>query len=166
MGLFFGALIAWIVAIWVHEFGHYLAARHYGLPPAYLQIGAFCVLKITIVGVPHRFGLLPLVGFVPLPDGLSLRQQSLVALAGPLASFLTGLPVMGLARGTGSLWLAALAVFSLLGGACNFIPVPPSDGWRIAEIFAERRGNKFSDVFRYFVAFLFYGGLGALMVLS
>ena len=163
--MFFGALLAWIVAIWVHELGHYLAARRCGFPPAYLQIGAFPVIKLTIMGVPHRFGLLPLVGFVPIPDGLSLRQQSLVALAGPLASFLTGLPVMVSARSTGSLWLAALAVFSLLGVACNLIPVPPSDGWRIAEILAERRGNKFSDGFRYFIALLFYGGLGALMVL-
>ena len=165
MLVFVGALLAWIAAIWVHELGHYFAAKRFGAPPAFLQIGAYSIFSVTIAGVPHRFGLLPFVGYVSRSEGLNLKQQAMEALAGPVASLLTGLPAMFIARGSGSLWLAAFSVFSLLGVVCNLIPVAPSDGWRIAEILSAQRGLSLSNRFRYFVALLFYGGLGVLMML-
>lgn len=165
MEILFGGVSAWVVAVWVHELGHYLAARKFGCPPDFIQIGAPAVLSLRIAGVLHKFGPFLLVGFVKEAScPVRLRERACVALAGPLFNLALGLPCLFLARASGSLWLSAFTVFNLLGVVCNLIPVPPSDGWRIAELTAWSKGQRLSRGFGIFAALLFYGGMALLVV--
>ena len=108
----FGLVLVLMLA--VHEFGHYVTIRGYGLParlPMFIPfVGAY-----TVGGVPE-----------------SLEHDAYIALAGPL----TGLGAAAICFGFGfethsAFWYMAAYVGAFLN-LFNMIPVLPFDGGRIA----------------------------------
>lgn len=96
--------------IFIHEFGHFIAARYFGLKAPIFSIGfGPCLWKKTIKGTEFRISLIPLGGFVSLPEldptGMEVIQgdgdqkeesvtpaswwkRIIVAIAGPLGNIL------------------------------------------------------------------------------
>ena len=99
------SLVGWtFLACAVHEVGHLLAIRALG--------GRVEELRLTGLGAVMVSGRV-----------LSYREECLVALAGPVASFLL---TLGLAP-----FCPTLAGVSLVLGLFNFLPLSPLDGGRI-----------------------------------
>lgn len=109
-------MFAGFLSILIHELGHALMIRKYGLPTA-----------ITL----QAFG-----GFATFPAGRLDRKQSfIVTAAGPGVQFAFGLLLIGLARflniPEGSLFvpfLTFLILVSLVWSILNCLPVYPLDG--------------------------------------
>lgn len=95
------------LAISVHELGHYLAYRRYGVPVEGVYIGGPpWILQWRRGGTEYRVGLLPLVGAVASRweelDRLPPGRVFGVFLAGPLFSLLAGISgfiLLGLLKG-------------------------------------------------------------------
>lgn len=107
--------------IFVHEMGHYLAARRRGLAvgaPTFIPfVGAWIELK----ELPH-----------------DVETEAYVGIAGPLAGTFGALACYALARETGSQLLLALAYSGFFLNLFNLIPVSPFDGGRISAVLSPR----------------------------
>lgn len=110
-----------VVLIFCHEMGHYLAARRYGLR----------------VGLPT---FIPFVGaWVALEDQpRDARTEAHIGIAGPLLGTIAALACYGLARETDSKLLLALAYAGFFLNLFNLIPVAPLDGGRITAVLSPR----------------------------
>lgn len=118
------AVYAWIFGIWyavgfvalifVHEMGHYIAARRRGLnvgAPTFIPfVGAWIELR----DLPH-----------------DAETEAYVGLAGPLLGSIGALVCFYLARSTGSPLLLALAYSGFFLNLFNLIPLSPFDGGRV-----------------------------------
>lgn len=121
-------LVAVFASVVAHEFGHALTARAYGHPT-------------------RQILLLPIGGVAQI-DGsfMSHRQELLVALAGPLVSFLLAGTFFTFGAVTGDVtphsFLGALAWANLGIAAFNLVPAFPMDGGRVLRaLLAERLGS-------------------------
>lgn len=138
-----GVLAYWLVALLIaivflasllaHELSHAFVARHYGMP----------VRRITLWLLG---GVSELEGEAPHP-----KADLLIALAGPLASAVSGGVFAGLAVGASSAGLPRLVVASLawlavvngLLAAFNLLPGAPLDGGRVLRAILWRvRGDR------------------------
>ncbi len=126
LGLAF--LVAVFASVVAHEFGHALTARAYGHPT-------------------RQILLLPIGGVAQI-DGsyMTNRQELLVALAGPLVSFLLAGAFFTFGAVTGdvspSSFLGAVAWANLGIAAFNLVPAFPMDGGRVFRaLLADRLGN-------------------------
>lgn len=121
-----------VLSILLHELGHALTARRYGLTG----------LSITL----HGFG-----GFAVSRGARTPRQSLVIALAGPAATFATGFVLIGLGRAGESLTafgsaasiqsflIEDLGRLNVLLGFLNLVPVLPWDGGQALQaIFAHR----------------------------
>ena len=110
-----------VVLMFIHEMGHYLAARQRGLDVG----GMFFV---------------PFVGAaVTLNHGYSdVRTQAYVAMAGPLAGTVGAVACYLLGRWTDSAMLIAVAYSGLFLNLFNLLPVPMLDGGQITAIVSPR----------------------------
>jgi Zn-dependent protease len=110
-----------VALIFVHEMGHFLAARQRGLnvgAPTFIPfVGAWIQLK----DMPHN-----------------VETEAYIGLAGPLAGTLGALACYGLARMEGSALLLALAYAGFFINLFNLIPVSPLDGGRITAVLSPR----------------------------
>jgi Zn-dependent protease len=119
----FGWLYAagFVLLIFVHEMGHYAAARQRGLAvgaPTFIPfVGAWIQLK----ELPH-----------------DVETEAYVGLAGPLFGSLGALACYFLARHSGSMLLLALAYAGFFLNLFNLIPLSPFDGGRITAIISPR----------------------------
>jgi regulator of sigma E protease len=106
--------------VFIHELGHFLAARLVGIPVARLSLGIGPVVASrTVGGVRYCLSAIPFGGYV-LPDlrdetaylALPLGKRLVFSLAGPLANILFALAVYAALTlaAPGSLGWAALAV--------------------------------------------------------
>ncbi len=107
--------------IFVHEMGHYLAARQRGLEvgaPTFIPfVGAWIELKDQ----PH-----------------DVETEAWVGFAGPLLGSLAALACYFAARETGSKLLLALAYAGFFLNLFNLIPLSPFDGGRITAVLSPR----------------------------
>jgi Zn-dependent protease len=114
-GLGFGLKFAtgFVLLILVHELGHSLAMRYYGLsasPPIFIPfLGALINLR-----QPPRNAL----------------EESVVGIAGPVLGTIGAVACYLLYLYTGELLLLPLAYFGFLLNLFNMLPVPPLDGGR------------------------------------
>jgi Zn-dependent protease len=113
--------VGFVALIFVHELGHYAAARQRGLavgPPTFIPfVGAWIELKDT----PH-----------------DVETEAWVGLAGPLLGTVGALACYYAYRATGAPLLLALAYAGFFLNLFNLIPVSPFDGGRITAIISPR----------------------------
>lgn len=110
-----------VVLLFVHELGHYLAARGRGLAvgaPTFIPfVGAWVQLK----DLPH-----------------DAETDAWVGLAGPLLGTAGALVAYLLARSWNLDWLLAVAYAGLFLNLFNLIPLMPFDGGRITAVLSPR----------------------------
>ncbi|MGM9513192.1 site-2 protease family protein [Roseateles sp. DB2] len=110
-----------IALLFVHEMGHYLAARHKGLNvglPTFIPfVGAWIELK----DLPH-----------------DAQTEAFVGLGGPLLGTVGATLCYLLARSWGADWLLAVAYSGFFLNLFNLIPLSPFDGGRITAVLSPR----------------------------
>lgn len=113
--------VGFVLLIFVHELGHYLAAKRAGLN----------------VGAPT---FIPFVGaWIELKDQpMDARMEAKIALAGPVAGTFGALLCYYAARDTGSQLLLALSYSGFMLNLWNLLPINPLDGGRIVGILSPR----------------------------
>jgi Zn-dependent protease len=113
--------VGFVLLIFVHEMGHYLAARQRGLK----------------VGAPT---FIPFVGaWIDLKEQpRDAETEAYVGLAGPLVGSIGALACYFLARELNSNLLLALAYSGLFLNLFNLIPVSPFDGGRITAVISPK----------------------------
>jgi Zn-dependent protease len=113
--------VGFVLLIFFHEMGHYLAARQRGLNvgvPTFIPfVGAWIQLK----EMPH-----------------DVETEAYVGFAGPLAGTIAALACYWLARETGSGLLLALSYSGFMLNLFNLIPISPLDGGRITAIISPK----------------------------
>jgi Zn-dependent protease len=106
-----------VALLFVHEMGHYVAARRRGLDvgaPTFIPfVGAWVELKQR----PHN-----------------AETEAYVGLAGPLVGTLGALACYFVARDTHTDWLLAVAYSGLFINLINLIPILPFDGGRVTQV--------------------------------
>jgi Zn-dependent protease len=110
-----------IVLMFIHEMGHFMAARQCGLN----------------VGAPT---FIPFLGaWVELKDQpLDVRTEAYIAFAGPLVGTVAAVAVYLWGRWTDSALLLAIAYAGLFLNLFNLLPISPLDGGRITAILSPR----------------------------
>jgi Zn-dependent protease len=113
--------VGFVALIFVHEMGHYLAARRRGLDvgaPTFIPfIGAWIQLKDQ----PH-----------------DAETEAYVGVAGPLAGTIGALVCYYLARHFDSQLLLALAYAGFFLNLFNLIPISPFDGGRVTAVISPK----------------------------
>lgn len=124
----FAVMAAFALTILVHEFGHAVMARFFGLTPA-----------ITL----HAFGGMTEWERIPLSRG----ARTLISLAGPVVQILVGvgttfvLPQLAVPPdGALHVLLSYFSWLSVIWGALNLIPMLPLDGGHLLLIGLDRAG--------------------------
>ena len=110
-----------IALIFVHELGHYIAARQRGLSvgaPIFIPfVGAY----ITLKDQPH-----------------DVETEAYVAIAGPIVGAFGAFAVYYLARSEDSVLLLAISYAGFFLNLFNLLPISPLDGGRITAIVSPR----------------------------
>jgi Zn-dependent protease len=113
--------VGFVLLIFFHEMGHYVAARQRGLPvgaPTFIPfVGAWIQMK----EMPHN-----------------AETEAYVGFAGPLAGTLAALACYWAARETGNTTLLALAYSGCMLNLFNLLPISPLDGGRITAVISPR----------------------------
>ena len=109
-----------VAMLFLHEMGHYIAARQRGLR----------------VRLPM---LIPFIAWTTLEDAPhDAETQAYVALAGPMLGTVAAIGAYFLARDEGPHWLLAVAYGGFFINLINMIPLPPLDGGRITAVLSPR----------------------------
>lgn len=108
--------IGFLVMLFIHEMGHYLAAKQLGLPvspPIFTPVGAMILMPT-------------------LPK--SAKEEAYIAIAGPTLGTLGALAgfILGIVLGVQDLILVSKLAFML--NLFNLIPLAPMDGGRISMV--------------------------------
>jgi Zn-dependent protease len=113
--------VGFVLLLFVHEMGHYLAAKQRGLnvgAPTFIPfVGAWIELK----DLPH-----------------DAETEAWVGLGGPLLGSIGALACYFAARETGSNLLLAIAYSGFFLNLFNLIPLSPLDGGRITAVLSPR----------------------------
>lgn len=113
--------VGFVALIFIHEMGHYIAARrrglNVGLPTFIPFVGAWVELK----DLPH-----------------DAETEAYVGIAGPLLGTVAALGCFYLGRNTGSTMLLALAYAGFFLNLFNLIPLAPFDGGRVTAAISPR----------------------------
>jgi Zn-dependent protease len=113
--------VGFVLLIFFHEMGHYVAARSKGLDvgaPTFIPfVGAWIQLK----DMPHN-----------------VQTEAYIGFAGPLAGTLAAIACYWLARDNNSQLLMALAYSGFMLNLFNLIPISPLDGGRITAIISPK----------------------------
>lgn len=110
-----------VVLLFVHEMGHFIAARHKGLnvgAPTFIPfVGAWVELK----DMPH-----------------DAQTEAFVGLGGPLLGTVGATVTYLMARSWGADWLLAVSYSGFFLNLFNLIPISPFDGGRITAVLSPR----------------------------
>lgn len=106
-----------VAMLFVHEIGHYIAARRRGLGAELPMFIPFVLAWTSLKDKPHNS-----------------ETEAYVSLAGPLVGTLGALACYFIARDTHTDWLLAVAYTGLLLNLINLIPILPFDGGRITQV--------------------------------
>jgi Zn-dependent protease len=113
--------VGFVLLIFVHEMGHYIAARQRGLnvgAPTFIPfVGAWIQLK----EMPHN-----------------AETEAYIGIAGPLAGTLGALVCYYLARNFDSQLLLALSYSGFFLNLFNLIPLTPFDGGRVTQVISPK----------------------------
>lgn len=113
--------VGFVVLLFIHEMGHFMAARQRGLA----------------VGAPT---FIPFVGaWIDLKEQpMDVETEAYIGLAGPVAGTVGAMLCYGLARYSDSQLLLALAYAGCFLNLFNLIPMSPFDGGRITAVLSPR----------------------------
>jgi Zn-dependent protease len=153
--------------ILVHEFGHALMARCIGGKNVVQEIwaGSLEMYRWKIV----KIGIFPTWGGVRFAEGhFSPNGLRWVALAGPLASLALALCFYGFSNlpfldGGWKSSMQIMGLFNVYMAGVNLLPIPPLDGWKIAETYLPHFGIQISQNSREAI---YRGGLAVVLVIS
>ena len=110
-----------VAMLFVHEMGHYLAARQRGVDvgmPTFIPfVGAWIELKQR----PH-----------------DAETEAYIGLAGPMLGTVGAIGAYFLARNYGTSWLLAVSYTGFFLNLINLIPLPPLDGGRVTAVLSPR----------------------------
>lgn len=124
-------IIAWLVSIFVHEFGHYMALR--------ITHSEVYGISVGVMGI--RIDTAPGFGW----------KGALCAVAGPVCGFL----LLGIAR-----WCPRVAICGLLNSTINMLPLYPLDGGRalrcLLDYLREHHNSKIVTTIEDIVALMLY----------
>lgn len=113
--------LGFVLMIFVHEMGHYIAAKQRGLnvgAPTFIPfVGAWIQLK----DLPHN-----------------AETEAYVGIAGPVAGTLAAWACYEAARATHSGLLLALAYAGFMLNLFNLLPISPLDGGRVTAVISPR----------------------------
>jgi Zn-dependent protease len=113
--------VGFVALMFIHEMGHYIAARQRGLAvglPTFIPfIGAWVELK----DLPHN-----------------AETEAYVGLGGPMLGTVGAVACYFLARNEGSTWLLAVAYSGFFLNLFNLIPLSPFDGGSITAVLSPR----------------------------
>lgn len=113
--------VGFVTLLFVHEAGHYLAARQRGLnvgAPTFIPfVGAWIAMK----DLPH-----------------DAETEAFVGLGGPLLGTVGALVAWFLARSFDAVWLLAVAYAGFFVNLFNLVPLSPFDGGRITAVLGPR----------------------------
>lgn len=113
--------VGFVALLFVHEMGHYIAARQRGLPvgaPTFIPfVGAWIEMK----QMPH-----------------DAETEAYVGLGGPLLGTVGALACYFWARESGATWLLAVSYAGFFLNLFNMIPLSPFDGGRITAVLSPR----------------------------
>ncbi|OYV00016.1 MAG: site-2 protease family protein [Burkholderiales bacterium PBB5] len=110
-----------ISLLFVHEMGHYVAARQRGLPVGLPTFIPFMGAWIELKQMPHN-----------------AETEAYVGLGGPLLGTVGALATYFLARNSGATWLLAVSYAGFFLNLFNLIPLSPLDGGRITAVLSPR----------------------------
>jgi membrane-associated protease RseP (regulator of RpoE activity) len=143
--MLFGLFVAWaliVTLLLLHEYGHIYAMRKMGIKVDKVVMGMFKLFSIKANGMTFEIGLVPVVAYCVSKDyeRSDTNRRAWIALAGPAATLLTGVLFLVAYMAT-DYWLLKFAVQgSFILFITNVIPLPPLDGWVVAEHFMAKRG--------------------------
>jgi Zn-dependent protease len=109
--------VGFVLLIFFHEMGHYLAARNKGLDVGAPMFIPFVGAWIQLKDMPHN-----------------VHTEAYVGFAGPLAGTLAAIGCYWISRSTGNQLMLALAYSGFMLNLFNLIPISPLDGGRITAI--------------------------------
>jgi Zn-dependent protease len=110
-----------IVLLFVHEMGHYVAARQRGLPVSLPTFIPFVGAWIEMKQMPH-----------------DAETEAFVGLGGPLLGTVGAIAAWLLGRSLEAPWLVAVAYAGFSLNLLNLIPLSPFDGGRITAVLSPR----------------------------
>ncbi|MFO1273042.1 MAG: site-2 protease family protein [Rubrivivax sp.] len=110
-----------ILLLFVHEMGHYVAARQRGLAVGLPTFIPFLGAWIELKDLPH-----------------DAETEAYVGLGGPLVGTLGALAAWLLARSYEAPWLLAVSYAGFFLNLFNLIPLSPLDGGRITAVLSPR----------------------------
>jgi Zn-dependent protease len=123
----YGFIFGWpyaagfVVLLFVHEMGHYIAARQRGLAVGLPTFIPFLGAWINMKDLPHN-----------------AETEAYVGLGGPLLGTVGAIAAYFWARDTGTDWLLAVAYAGFFLNLFNLIPISPFDGGRITAVLSPR----------------------------
>ena len=110
-----------VAMLFVHEMGHYIAARYKGLDAGLPMFIPFFGSWVQMKKMPH-----------------DAQTEAFVGLGGPLLGTVGALVCYFLARNYDAPWLLAVAYSGFLINLINMIPISPLDGGRITAVLSPR----------------------------
>ena len=110
-----------VAMLFVHEMGHYIAARQRGLRVGLPMFIPFMFAWVKLEDMPH-----------------DAETDAHIALAGPMLGTVGAIGAYFLAREYGTHWLLAVAYTGFFINLINMIPLPPLDGGRITAVLSPR----------------------------
>jgi Zn-dependent protease len=113
--------VGFVLLIFVHEMGHYLAARQKGLDVGAPTFIPFVGAWINLKQLPHN-----------------AEVEAYIGLAGPVMGTVGALACYFVARDTGSMLLLALSYSGFFLNLFNLIPLSPFDGGRITAVLSPK----------------------------
>jgi Zn-dependent protease len=113
--------VGFVGLLFVHEWGHYIAARQRGLAVGAMTFIPFMGAWIELKDLPH-----------------DAETEAFVGLGGPLLGSVGALGVYWLARSWDIPWLLAVSYSGFFLNLFNLIPLSPFDGGRITAVLSPR----------------------------
>jgi Zn-dependent protease len=110
-----------VVLLFVHEMGHYIAARRRGLDVGAPMFIPFVGAWVQMKDLPH-----------------DAETEAYVGLGGPLLGTVGAIVAYFWARDSGAAWLLAVAYAGFFLNLFNLIPLSPFDGGRITAVLSPR----------------------------
>jgi Zn-dependent protease len=110
-----------VAMLFLHEMGHYVAARQRGLKVRLPMFVPFVMAWTTLEETPH-----------------DAETDAYIALAGPMLGTVAAIGAYFVARDQGAHWLLAVSYTGFVINLINMIPLPPLDGGKITAVLSPR----------------------------